>query len=98
MRLQILQVPDCPNAALLRQRLAQALGENNVEVAVRVIADVDEAAAAGMAGSPTLLVDGVDPFAEPGCVPSVSCRLYRDVDGHVSGAPSMTALREILDG
>ena len=29
-----------------------------------------------MTGSPTLLVDGADPFARPGQPPSISCRLY----------------------
>ena len=31
-----------------------------------------------MNGSPTLLVDGIDPFAGPGQLASVSCRLFRD--------------------
>jgi hypothetical protein len=32
----------------------------------RVVTDEREAAEAGMHGSPTLLIDGVDPFAQPG--------------------------------
>jgi hypothetical protein len=41
--------------------------------------------AAGVAGSPTLLVDGTDPFTVPGQAPSVSCRLYRDESGRLTG-------------
>jgi hypothetical protein len=58
-----------------------------------VIASAREAAAAGMHGSPTLLVDGADPFARPGEAASLSCRLYR---GGAGGLPSAAALREVL--
>ncbi|MCX4965819.1 hypothetical protein OHA98_13415 [Streptomyces sp. NBC_00654] len=40
--------------------------------------DEAQAAERGMNGSPTVLLDGVDPFAPAGAVPSVSCRLYRE--------------------
>jgi Alkylmercury lyase len=49
-----------------------------------------------MHGSPTILVDGTDPFAEPGQSPTVSCRLYRDRGGRVDGAPSVSQLREVI--
>jgi hypothetical protein len=49
-----------------------------------------------MHGSPTLLVDGADPFAAPGQVPSLSCRLYRDESGRAEGAPSVDALRRAI--
>ncbi|WP_406689379.1 thioredoxin family protein [Saccharopolyspora sp. ID03-671] len=96
MRLDILQVPDCPNVPLLQQRLQEALGDVDVEVTVHVIDDPAAAAQAGMTGSPTLLVDGIDPFAEPGRAASVSCRLYREADGRLSGAPSVSQLRQAL--
>jgi hypothetical protein len=74
VRLQILHVPDCPNVAVLAARLDEVLaGRVDVEVEQRVVADQDEAGAAGMTGSPTLLVDGTDPFAVPD-------RAQRDVD------------------
>jgi hypothetical protein len=47
--------------------------------------------------SPTLLIDGVDPFAAPGRPPSRSCRLYRDAEGHADGAPPVDALRRVLE-
>jgi hypothetical protein len=98
MRLEILQVPGCPNVALLEQRLDQALAGHPapVERAHRVVDDLATAHALGMTGSPTLLVDGVDPSAEPGLAPSVSCRLYRDDDGRAHGAPSVDVLRRVL--
>ena len=83
---------------MLEDRIREAIGSEPVEVDIvhRVLDTVATAAAAGMTGSPTLLVDGKDPFAVPGQVPSVSCRLYRSELGAVSGAPSVVALREAL--
>jgi hypothetical protein len=49
-----------------------------------------------MTGSPTLLVDGVDPFAVPGAAANLTCRLYRDETGDASGAPSVAQLRHAL--
>jgi len=63
----------------------------------RVISDEDEAARWGMHGSPTLLIDGVDPFAELGQPPGMSCRLYRDDEGRTSGAPSAGQLRHAIE-
>ncbi|MFE3223676.1 alkylmercury lyase family protein [Nocardia sp. NPDC059228] len=98
MKLEILQVPHCPNVAVLEDRIRQATAGHPIvlEISHRVIDDPDDAAAAGMAGSPTLLVDGVDPFAVPGQVPSVACRLYRSESGGIDGAPTVGALRAAL--
>jgi hypothetical protein len=95
MNVEILQVPDCPNATLLAQRLHEVLGDHphGIVVTHRVVHDADTAAAVGMAGSPTLLVDGADPFAAPGTAASLSCRLY---PGEVDGAPSIDALRAVF--
>ena len=99
MELTLLTVPGCPNAAAFEERLGLALaGVNNPAAIVRrrEVADEREAAQAGMHGSPTLLVNGVDPFAEPGQAPALSCRLYRDAAGRASGAPPVEALRQAL--
>ncbi len=97
MRVMVLAVPGCPNATLLDERLAQVLdGRRDVSVTHRVIEDEQEAARLGMHGSPTMLVDGTDPFAERGQSPTVSCRLYRHRDGRVDGAPSVSQLREVI--
>ena len=97
MRVLVLAVPDCPNARLLEERLAQVLeGRRDVLVSRLVIDDEQEAARHGMHGSPTILVDGRDPFAEPGQPATVSCRLYRDGDGRVDGAPSASQLRQVI--
>jgi hypothetical protein len=99
MRLEILHVPDCPNTAVLETRLAAVLLESPaVKVSRHVVTSESEAHRVGMAGSPTVLVDGVDPFARPGMQPSLSCRMYRDEQGNLGPAPSTAQLSHILAG
>ncbi|EST18308.1 alkylmercury lyase family protein [Streptomyces roseochromogenus] len=97
MRVEMLTVPDCPNGPVLKERLALALaGRADVELTGHVVDGQAEAERRGMHGSPTLLVDGRDPFAAPGTAAGLSCRLYRGADGRVDGAPSVEALRQVL--
>ncbi|MFE1885252.1 hypothetical protein [Streptomyces diastatochromogenes] len=97
MHVEMLTVPDCPNGPVLRERLTLALaGRTDVELTEHVVDDQAEAERRGMHGSPTLLVDGHDPFAAPGITAGVSCRLYRGTDGRVDGAPSVEELRRVL--
>jgi hypothetical protein len=98
VEVEVLTVPDCPHRAeaITRVRDALAAAEQvGAVVAERVVATVEEAAAAGMRGSPTILIDGRDPFLSGTDEPSLSCRLYRSAAG-VEGAPAITALVEAL--
>lgn len=98
MELTVLAVPDCPNAPLLEARLGEVLaGRPEVTVRRVELADLDAAAQWRMHGSPTLLVDGRDPFAEPDTGPALACRLYRGEPGRLEGAPTVTALRQALE-
>ncbi|KOU36500.1 hypothetical protein ADK54_33240 [Streptomyces sp. WM6378] len=54
-----------------------------------------EAERSGFTGSPTILADGRDPFAEPGRAPGVACRVYRSADG-LAGVPALDELRDAL--
>ena len=93
-RLEVLHVADCPNLATLLERLAQV---TDLPVSIREVSTEAEALELGMAGSPTLLVDGIDPFASPddrAC--GVSCRLYRDSEGRIVPAPSIDELRDAI--
>jgi len=98
MELILLTVPGCPNAAVFEARLAVAL-ENRPDTVVRrrEVADERDAAHAGMYGSPTLLINGADPFAVPGQVPGLACRLYRDATGRPAGAPPVEAIRRAVE-
>ncbi|MGC4939965.1 hypothetical protein [Kribbella sp. DT2] len=94
MNLEVLHVFDCPNLAPMLQRLAEV---TDLPVTTRLIETDADAAQYGMAGSPTLLIDGTDPFAADGdCGCGVSCRLYRDETGQVAPAPSVDQLRAAI--
>ncbi|MET9969496.1 thioredoxin family protein [Streptomyces sp. NPDC006356] len=95
-RIKVLTVPDCPNAPLVRERIADALEGRAVPVEWIEVQDTDEAIRHGMTGSPTLLLNGIDPFATDGATPSLSCRIYRHVDGTTDGAPAVADLRRVL--
>ena len=97
MELILLTVPGCPNAAVFAERLAVALaGRPDTVVRRREVAGERDAAQAGMYGSPTLLINGADPFAVPGQVPGLACRLYRDAAGRPAAAPPAAALRRAV--
>lgn len=96
MKLEVLHVTDCPNLRPMLDRLAEA---TDLPVATREVTIDAEAATLGMNGSPTLLVDGVDPFSSTDqCACGVSCRLYRDEEGRIVPAPSVDQLRDALAG
>ncbi len=98
MHLTVLAEPTCPNAPVLTDRLTAILhGRTDISMSHQVISSEDEAIRWDMHGSPTLLIDGLDPFAEPGQHPSLSCRLYRDENGRASGAQSISQLRHAIE-
>ena len=82
MTLEILQVPGCPGADLLANRLEALLaGHPGYLLTRRVVTSQAEAERLGMTGSPTLLADGADPLAPPGGqLPSLSCMYPGDHD------------------
>jgi hypothetical protein len=95
--LTVLAIPGCPGAAMLEERLAAAIrGRPGVRITRRVVTGQAEAEEAGMYGSPTLLVDGADPFAQAGQQPALACRLYRQDDGSLAPAPAARELHRVL--
>jgi hypothetical protein len=97
MELTLLTTPGCPHREVFEQRLAQALAGRAVTIVRHEVDDVASAQRLGLRGSPTLLIDGTDPFAAPGEPAGVWCRLYRLPDGSVDGAPSVDQLRAVLN-
>lgn len=98
MRITVLTVPDCPNGPVAQERVRAALAGRAAELVPVDVRNDEEAARWGMTGSPTVLLDGSDPFTQAGAgaAPSVSCRIYRHEDGTVDGAPSVDELRRAL--
>lgn len=96
---EILHVPGCANLELARRRVREAADRAGapVDVRERVVTDEALAAEVGMAGSPTILVEGRDVADPGGSGASVSCRLYRTPSG-IEGAPSVDAIVSALGG
>lgn len=62
MRFEVLRTADCPNAAAIIHHLEQAAAERpDVSLQVTEVG-YDQVPPAAFAGSPTVLVDGRDPF------------------------------------
>ena len=99
MQIDLLVVPNCPNHsdALTRVHAALAtLDVDDVAVRTREVVDLAQAEALGMHGSPTILLDGIDPFAVQDSAASISCRLYRSTTG-LSGCPTIDELVEAIN-
>lgn len=97
IELMLLTVPTCPHGHLLEQRLTDALDGRDAVIVRREITNAEEAGQYGLRGSPTLLINGIDPFADPDRWTSFACRFYRQPDGRLEGAPTLEQLRTALD-
>jgi hypothetical protein len=87
--LEVLHVADCANLAAFLANLPEA---TDLPVTTRLIDAGSEVAA-----SPTLLVNGVDPFAVPGLRSyGEACRIYRDESGAIVRAPSVGQMRDAI--
>jgi hypothetical protein len=60
-----------------------------------VVTTPEDAEKLGFTGSPTIRINGVDPFAEPAQPPGLACRVYRTPTG-LAETPDLTALRQVL--
>ena len=97
-RIELLWWQGCPSTdralADLRAAMAEA-GLDPAAVELREVADDDDAERELFPGSPTIRIDGVDPFAGDQPV-GLSCRIYRLADGRVSPTPDPAELRQAL--
>jgi hypothetical protein len=97
MDITIVHVADCPHVVLARQRLDAALDRLGLTATIhqQLVTSEADAATAGLRGSPTILLDGHDPFDDGNEATGLACRLYR-TDGGPEGAPSISSLVEAL--
>lgn len=95
MRIELLYFEGCPHWRTADERLSALDARLGVEVSRRVVASTEEAEALRFAGSPTILVDGRDPFPAGEMPLGLSCRLYPTSDGP-AGAPTVAQLESVL--
>ncbi len=96
MDITLLYFEDCPNWKLADERLTAIAAERGDVTVNRHLVDTPaEAERTGFHGSPSILIDGVDVFAEPGSGVGLSCRRYLTPEGY-EGAPTLEQLRAVL--
>jgi hypothetical protein len=96
--IELLVMPDCPHqgpALAALQEAGTLAGLAAVPVTVSVIDSTEQARRRGFPGSPTFLIEGVDPFPVAGAPAGLTCRLYATADG-LAGVPEVAALQQAL--
>lgn len=98
MRLELLQIDDCPNSAKTYEYLEAALtalGRTDVEVHLRLLESASDIEGTGFAGSPTITVNGADIFPSGAPSGDLACRIYKTPNGY-AGLPTIDQLTEAL--
>lgn len=86
----------CPNWTITAERLATiAQAHPEMTVTHRLVETPEEAEAIGFHGSPSILVNGTDVFADPSAPVGLACRIYTTPDGF-AGAPTLDQLRAAI--
>lgn len=91
MDIEIRHTTDCPFTAELVAELGTILSTEGMDgdIRIRTVATIEEAQRLGFTASPTILVDGRDPFGHIQGTPALACRLRSEV-------PSTDRLREAI--
>jgi hypothetical protein len=99
MKVTLRYFEGCPHWQTAHDRLREALraeGMADVELVLERVETAEEAERLRFIGSPTILVDGRDPFAGVGPVFGLTCRVYQTPEGGLAGSPTPEQLREAL--
>jgi hypothetical protein len=86
---------DCPNWRITDAHLSTLVaGGLEATVTHQIIDSHDSAVEHGFRGSPTVLIDGEDPFATDNAPMGLACRIY-DTDSGPAGSPTFEQLRAV---
>ncbi|HEY0949847.1 thioredoxin family protein [Nocardioides sp.] len=87
----------CPSwqTALANLEVAAARIGADIEVELESVETLEDAERLGFTGSPTLLLDGTDPFAVPGTGPALACRVYA-TPAEFAASPTVDQLASVL--
>lgn len=96
MEVTLLYFDDCPNWKVADGHLRQLSGEiEDLTVRRQLVTTADEAERYQFRGSPSIVIDGSDPFASDDDPVGMSCRMYLTPDG-LAGSPTLDQLREAV--
>ena len=99
MKVTIQYFDGCPHWKLADQRLQgvlRRLDRRDVRLDYQLIDSPEAADHARFRGSPTILIDGRDPFADESQPFGLSCRVYETENGP-QGAPTEAQLQRLLE-
>lgn len=97
MEIEIRYFDDCPNWRLTASRIEQVVSDLGIDAELSLVRVDSPKKAERMRfrGSPTVLVDGVDPWGNPDAPVGLGCRVYRTESGF-AGSPSEAQLRDVI--
>jgi hypothetical protein len=86
----VLYFAGCPTwqTALERVHMAADSAGISVSVSVQKVATHQDAEQLGFTGSPTIWLDGTDPFARPDATPAMACLVYA-TEFELAGSPTV---------
>ena len=98
MKVTIQYFDGCPHWRLADERVRRVLegtSSDDVTLDYELVDSPEKAERVGFHGSPTILVDGRDPFATGDEPTGLTCRVFR-TEGGAEGSPTEAALRKVL--
>lgn len=96
MEVTLLYFDGCPHWRTAEERLQRlAIDRPDITIRRERVETPEQAEQVGFYGSPSIQVDGVDVFAEPGLPAGLFCRRYSTPDGW-EGAPTLEQVRAVL--
>ena len=97
MDVRLLYVDGCPNWRETDERLREALTSAGLDVTPTYlkVETPEDAERLAFRGSPTVLVNGADPFANASAPVGLSCRVFQTPEG-LRGAPTVEQLLAVL--
>ena len=98
MKVEILYFDGCPTYVAADEAVREVLSDEDIEAGVELVAvnTNQEAQRLRFPGSPTIRVDGRDPFPVPERTGyALGCRMYATPEG-LKGSPTAEMLKEVL--
>lgn len=95
MEITLQHFNDCPNWKTTAAHLSTLVDDGlDATVSYELIDTRELAVARRFRGSPTVLIDGIDPFADEDAPVGLACRIYPTEQGP-AGSPSLSQLRHV---
>ena len=97
MNIEIRYFDDCPNWLEVEESVTGLIASLGIDADVSLtrVDTPEKAAQLSFRGSPTLLIDGTDPWGDPDAPIGLSCRIYRTGAGF-AGSPSRPQIEAAL--